>query len=995
MDRDQQWLLNCLTATLDPNQDVRSFAEASLKEASSQPVLLKQFVKEHWQEDDPNYAHPLVPPMEKVTIRNLLLMALDDSHGKICTAASMAVASIAHYDWPEEWPELMPFLLKLISGQSNMHGVNGGLRCLALLSGDLDDSSVPRLVPLLFPHLYTIVSSHQIYNKHMRTKALSIVHSCISTLGSMTGVYKSETRELMVPMFKAWMEQFTYIMQAPVQSEDPDDWSIRMEVLKCLIQLIQSFRSLGEAEFVAVLRSTWQTFVSCLQVYELSSIRGTEDPCSGIVDSDGADTSLNSFVIQLFEFFLTVVGDRKLSKVVQGNIKELLYYAVAFLQITEEQVQTWVADANQYVADEDDMAYSCRISGLLLLEEIVKAYDDGIEAVLEAAQNRFTESFQAKASGSSNWWKLREAAIFSLGALAEMVVEPEVDESVKLRIGKCIEPMLIKDMGIGVQEFPFLHARIFSTIAKFSSVVGQETIEHFLFAAMKAIASEVPPPVKVGACRALSQLLQDSNYKTIQPHILDLFSAIVELLKQASDETMHLVLETLQAAVKAGNGAIVSVEPVISPLVLNLWAQRVSDPFISIDAVEVLEAIKDMPGCLQPLVSRVLPSIRPILRNPHQQPEGLVAGSLDLLTMLIKKAPSDVVKQAYDACFDLVVQITLQSEDHGEIQNATECLSAFVLGGKQDMLSWGPYPSFTIRRLLDSASRLLNPDLNSSASLFVGGYILQLILHLPSEMQQHLQNLVAALVKRMESSQISGLTNSILLVLARLVHLCAPHVGLFIDLLRGIPMNGYDSALSYVMSEWTRQQGEIQGSYQIKVTTTALALLLSSRHAELEKIFVQGQLIKSSAGIVTRSKAKTSPDQWTVVSLPVKILSILADMLLELQEQAVDKDEDSEWEEVQDLGDVDCKNLIYSTTSPSSVMPSIEQLEAMEKVLFESEDNEYEDCLLKGDPLNEINLTPYIVECIKNFSSSFRPDFDHFCQTLTEAQRNIVQTAIK
>lgn len=45
--------------------------------------------------------------------------------------------------------------------------------------------------------------------------------------------------------------------------------------------------------------------------------------------------------------------------------------------------------------------------------------------------------------------------------------------------------------------------------------------------------------------------------------------------------------------------------------------------------------------------------------------------------------------------------------------------------------------------------------------------------------------------------------------------------------------------------------------------------------------------------------------------------------------------QDSEWEEVQDLGDVDCKNLIYSTTSPSSVMPSIEQLEAMEKVLFE------------------------------------------------------------
>lgn len=38
--------------------------------------------------------------------------------------------------------------------------------------------------------------------------------------------------------------------------------------------------------------------------------------------------------------------------------------------------------------------------------------------------------------------------------------------------------------------------------------------------------------------------------------------------------------------------------------------------------------------------------------------------------------------------------------------------------------------------------------------------------------------------------------------------------------------------------------GEIQGSYQIKVTTTALALLLSTSHPELEKINVQGQLIE-------------------------------------------------------------------------------------------------------------------------------------------------------
>lgn len=55
-------------------------------------------------------------------IRQLLMLSLDDSHGKIRTAVGMAMAAIGQYDWLEEWPELIPFLLKLINDQSNQNG---------------------------------------------------------------------------------------------------------------------------------------------------------------------------------------------------------------------------------------------------------------------------------------------------------------------------------------------------------------------------------------------------------------------------------------------------------------------------------------------------------------------------------------------------------------------------------------------------------------------------------------------------------------------------------------------------------------------------------------------------------------------------------------------------------------------------------------------------------------------------------------------------------
>lgn len=91
------------------------------------------------------------------------------------------------------------------------------------------------------------------------------------------------------------------------------------------------------------------------------------------------------------------------------------------------------------------------------------------------------------------------------------------------------------------------------------------------------------------------------------------------------------------------------------------------------------------------------------------------------------------MKAAYDACFDGVVRIILQTDDHSELQvfylphfflkdfvtfnftsqityyhtgyqNATESLAAFVSGGKQEILTWGS--GFTMKSLLAAASRL-------------------------------------------------------------------------------------------------------------------------------------------------------------------------------------------------------------------------------------------------------------------------------------------------
>ncbi|KAL6572637.1 hypothetical protein OROMI_013595 [Orobanche minor] len=56
-----------------------------------------------------------------------------------------------------------------------------------------------------------------------------------------------------------------------------------------------------------------------------------------------------------------------------------------------------------------------------------------------------------------------------------------------------------------------------------------------------------------------------------------------------------------------------------------------------------------------------------VIFQPQQQPDGLVDGSMDLVTILVKNAPIDVLKATYQVLFDPIVRIVLQSNDHSEM----------------------------------------------------------------------------------------------------------------------------------------------------------------------------------------------------------------------------------------------------------------------------------------------------------------------------------------
>jgi hypothetical protein len=80
--------------------------------------------------------------------------------------------------------------------------------------------------------------------------------------------------------------------------------------------------------------------------------------------------SRQRFHAQLFEFLLTLVGNRRYQSLIGGELASLVRTSIAYMQMTAAQANGWAADANQYIADEEEDFGSVRAEGEMLLDAL-------------------------------------------------------------------------------------------------------------------------------------------------------------------------------------------------------------------------------------------------------------------------------------------------------------------------------------------------------------------------------------------------------------------------------------------------------------------------------------------------------------------------------------------------------------------------------------------------------------------------------------------------
>ena len=190
------------------------------------------------------------------------------------------------------------------------------------------------------------------------------------------------------------------------------------------------------------------------------------------------------------------------------------------------------------------------------------------------------------------------------------------------------------------------------------------------------------------------------------------------------------------------------------------------------------------------------------------------------------------------ATFENVATLAKTSDDVGIVQNALDAMKAFLRAAKGEaILSWGGSdPSSVSRAYLDACATSLQPHCEEGAALFVAPLLGQMIRRLPSIIGPMIPEMCDAVCARLQTATRPMLIASLLCIFARLAHVDANALVTLLASREIQPSSENENSktqLEFVLKKWCEGQPDVHGRFDVKLTSTALGLILATQHPTL------------------------------------------------------------------------------------------------------------------------------------------------------------------
>uniref|UniRef100_A0A671XL78 Importin 9 n=1 Tax=Sparus aurata TaxID=8175 RepID=A0A671XL78_SPAAU len=922
-------LIETLTAILSPVQEVRAAAEEQIKvlevteefgvhlaELTVDPqgalairqlasVILKQYVETHWCSQSEKFRPPETTDQAKAAIRGLLPSGLREAISKVRSSVAYAVSAIAHWDWPEAWPQLFTLLMEmLVSGDVN--AVHGAMRVLTEFTREVTDTQMPLVAPVILPEMYKIFTMAEVYSIRTRSRAVEIFTTCANLICAIEELEKGAAKALIFPVVQQFTEAFVQALQMP--DGPSSDSGLKMEVLKAVTALVKNFPKPMVSSMQQILPIVWNTlteiFLNQMFTYVRTEVNYTEE-VDDPVDSDGEVLGFENLVFSIFEFVHTLLENNKFKSTVKKALPELIYYIILYMQITEDQIKVWTANPQQFVEDEDDdtFSYSVRISAQDLLLAVAAEFQNESAAALAAAATRhLQEAEQAKNSGNEHWWKIHEACMLALGSVKTIITENVKNGRIQFDMHGFLASVILADLNLAAAS-PFLLGRALWAASRFTAAMSPELIQQFLQATVSGLHDSQPPSVRISAVRAIwgycDQLKLSESTHVLQPFLPSILEGLVQLAAQFSSEVLTLVMETLCIVCTVDPAFTTNAENKICPLTIAIFLKYNNDPVVASLAQDIFKELAQIEGCQGPMQMRLIPTLVSIMQAPPDKiPSGLCATSIDILTTVVRNTKPPLSEMLVCQAFPVVAQCTLRTDDNTIMQNGGECLRAYVSVALEQIAQWRDEQGNSgLWYVMQVVNQLLDPRTSEFTAAFVGRLVSTLISRAGTELGEQLDQILRAILSKMQQAETLSVMQSLIMVFAHLVH---SQLEPLLEFLCSLPGPTGKPALEFVMTEWMSRQHLFYGQYEGKVSTVALCKLLqhglNTDDKRLQDIVVKGEEIYSPEdGIRTRSKAAKNPERWTNIPLLVKIFKLIINELSTVVEANTSRANAADW----------------------------------------------------------------------------------------------------
>ncbi|KAK4494691.1 hypothetical protein PRZ48_014047 [Zasmidium cellare] len=896
-------------------------------------LYLKTFVLACWSPQFDEFTGPLfADDSKKVQIRQQLLdLGLSGrDERKIKSAASLVVSKIATADFPDEWNDLLPTVLNVIASGEDAR-LHGALKVLNELVDDcFNEEQFFKVARDLVKVIYDVAVNDN-RKPTLRALAVSVFRSCFDTLEMVMGDHKAEVKAFADEALVGWIPFFINILKSPLPAAPTEGQAnaeaseiyrgfvaLKLQVVKVLMRIRSVLPQTLSPHSPALFSATWEELSTLQPQYHYMYIE--QDIQGRLEDADGLPYTLDFLVLEELDFLQACLRAPPVRKELEQQLQtqsvgsswvtEVMKTAVAYAQITNEEEGFWDIDVNVFLSEEVNVTanYTPRSAcGDLVIKLGEWLNNTTVEGLLS-----YTRSLYAENAG----WKAKEAALYLLNQLLGDF------QDVEKQIGSESANGYVDFIKHAIQEEPvFLRARgylVAGSLTRTSGDALQTVATSFMEASLQAITNDESEIVKVSCIRAIQYYFAALPSGITVPRQPAVISALSNFLNTQdlsdltdSDDLLITIIETLRDAILLDTGN--SLNGGGLDLLFTVASQGASNFQIALLVTETFEEIASTiseagPDAFAQLASKVLPSLTGAFDVATLTEENALANlAAELLSVLSENGSKPLPQGFVTTAMPRLSRLLLESQDDELLKSATAAVKHMVHHDPDQVFAFQEQSGKTgLEVLLVIIDRLLNPAVDDNGAAEVGGLAAELVEKAGSEkLGPYLMQLLQAVAQRLATAQQAQFIQSLILVFARLSLISAAEVVNFLADVRV----GDESGLEVVVRKWLENSINFAGYDDIRQNVAALSKLYELNDPRIAAIQVKGDMIvPKSDRIMTRSRAKQQPDQYTIVSAQLKIIKVLVEELLSasgtnrgLEAAAAagdeDGDEDGDWED--------------------------------------------------------------------------------------------------